>query len=93
MVGVLPDLRSPESIVNEIKEKEKILSDVLNLDKATIIEPFNPQINETKELLRTELDEIEDNTRTVQVVRRKEECPKEKPQGEQCKCCCTCVFI
>lgn len=35
-VGVLPDLRSPESIVNDIECKEKILSDVLNLDRLRI---------------------------------------------------------
>ncbi|RZC43344.1 WD repeat-containing protein, partial [Asbolus verrucosus] len=35
-VGVLPDLRSPESIQNDIEYKEKILADVLNLDKVKI---------------------------------------------------------
>ncbi|CAH0546365.1 unnamed protein product [Brassicogethes aeneus] len=35
-VGVLPDLRSPESIKNDIEYKERILADVLNLDKVTI---------------------------------------------------------
>ncbi|KAL1516897.1 hypothetical protein ABEB36_000733 [Hypothenemus hampei] len=35
MVGVLLDLRSPDSIVNDIKQKEKILSDVLNLQELT----------------------------------------------------------
>lgn len=32
-VGILPDLRSPESIINDIEYKEKILADVLSLDK------------------------------------------------------------
>lgn len=35
-VGVLPDLRSPESIINDIEYKEKILADVLSLDKVKI---------------------------------------------------------
>jgi hypothetical protein len=35
-VGVLPDLRSPESIQNDIEYKEKILADILNLDKIKI---------------------------------------------------------
>ncbi|XP_050293391.1 WD repeat-containing protein CG11141 [Anthonomus grandis grandis] len=46
-VGVLPDLRSPESIVNDIESKEKMLSDVLNLDKVKITLD-NPD-NESKE--------------------------------------------
>lgn len=32
-IGILPDLRSPESIQNDISYKEKILADVLNLDR------------------------------------------------------------
>ncbi|KAJ8955967.1 hypothetical protein NQ314_006816 [Rhamnusium bicolor] len=39
-VGILPDLRSPESIKYDIEYKEKILADVLNLDKIKI-----PSIN------------------------------------------------
>lgn len=35
-VGVLPDLRSPESIINDIEYKEKILADVLSFDKVHI---------------------------------------------------------
>ncbi|VEN41928.1 unnamed protein product [Callosobruchus maculatus] len=35
-VGILPDLRSPESIKYDIEYKEKILADVLNLDKVKI---------------------------------------------------------
>lgn len=35
-VGALPDLRSPDSIQNDIEYKEKILADVLNLDKIQI---------------------------------------------------------
>lgn len=35
-VGVLPDLRSPDSILNDIEYKEKILADVLNFDKVKI---------------------------------------------------------
>ncbi|XP_056630602.1 WD repeat-containing protein CG11141 [Diorhabda sublineata] len=37
-VGVLPDLRSPESIKYDIEYKEKILADVLNLDKIRILD-------------------------------------------------------
>ncbi|KAG5880173.1 hypothetical protein JTB14_001663 [Gonioctena quinquepunctata] len=37
-VGVLPDLRSPESIRYDIEYKEKILADVLSLDKVKISE-------------------------------------------------------
>ncbi|CAG9856156.1 unnamed protein product [Phyllotreta striolata] len=37
-VGVLPDLRSPESIKYDIEYKEKILADVLNLDKVKLSE-------------------------------------------------------
>ncbi|CAG9816312.1 unnamed protein product [Phaedon cochleariae] len=37
-VGVLPDLRSPESIKNDIEYKEKILADILSLDKVKINE-------------------------------------------------------
>lgn len=36
-VGILPDLRSPESIKYDIEYKEKILADVLSLDKIKII--------------------------------------------------------
>lgn len=32
-VGVLPDLRSPDTILNDIEQKEKILADMLNLGK------------------------------------------------------------
>ncbi|KAH1003889.1 hypothetical protein HUJ04_003730 [Dendroctonus ponderosae] len=32
-IGVMPDLRSPESITKDIKQKEKILSNVLNLEE------------------------------------------------------------
>lgn len=32
-VGVLPDLRSPDTILNDIEHKEKILADMLNLGK------------------------------------------------------------
>lgn len=35
-MGVLPDLRSPDSIQNDIEYKEKILADVLNFDGITI---------------------------------------------------------
>nr|CAH7724039.1 unnamed protein product [Callosobruchus chinensis] len=35
-VGILPDLRSPESIKYDIEYKEKILADVLSLDKVKI---------------------------------------------------------
>lgn len=35
-VGVLPDLRSPESILNDIEYKEKILANVLNFDKVKV---------------------------------------------------------
>lgn len=35
-VGVLPDLRSPESIKNDIEYKEKILANVLNFDKVNV---------------------------------------------------------
>lgn len=35
-VGILPDLRSPQSINYDIEYKEKILADVLNLDKVKI---------------------------------------------------------
>ncbi|XP_044270241.1 WD repeat-containing protein CG11141 [Tribolium madens] len=35
-VGVLPDLRSPESIQNDIEYKEKILADMLSLDTIKI---------------------------------------------------------
>lgn len=37
-VGVLPDLRSPESIRNDIEYKEKILANVLNFDKVCVEE-------------------------------------------------------
>lgn len=37
-IGVLPDLRSPESIKYDIEYKEKILADVLNLDKIKILD-------------------------------------------------------
>lgn len=36
-VGILPDLRSPQSINYDIEYKEKILADVLNLDKVKIV--------------------------------------------------------
>ncbi|KAJ8922325.1 hypothetical protein NQ315_004268 [Exocentrus adspersus] len=36
-VGLLPDLRSPQSINYDIEYKEKILADVLNLDKVKIV--------------------------------------------------------
>lgn len=35
-VGILPDLRSPDSILNDIEYKEKILADVLNFDRIKI---------------------------------------------------------
>lgn len=35
-VGVLPDLRSPESIKNDIEYKERILANVLNFEKANV---------------------------------------------------------
>ncbi|KAF5295886.1 hypothetical protein FQR65_LT10374 [Abscondita terminalis] len=35
-IGILPDLRSPESIKNDIENKEKILADVLCFDKVKI---------------------------------------------------------
>ncbi|KAK4873241.1 hypothetical protein RN001_015270 [Aquatica leii] len=35
-IGILPDLRSPESIKNDIESKEKILADVLCFDKVKI---------------------------------------------------------
>lgn len=35
-VGILPDLRSPDTIQNEIEEKEKLLADVLSLDKVKL---------------------------------------------------------
>lgn len=37
-VGGLPDLRSPDSILSDIKHKERILADVLNLDKVRVTE-------------------------------------------------------
>lgn len=44
-VGVLPDLRSPESIKNDIEYKEKILANVLNFDKVEELqEEATPQI-------------------------------------------------
>lgn len=42
-VGILPDLRSPESIKNDIEYKEKILANVLSFDKV------NVSVEETKE--------------------------------------------
>lgn len=36
-VGVLPDLRSPQSINYDIEYKEKILADVLNLDNVKVM--------------------------------------------------------
>ncbi|CAH1122964.1 unnamed protein product [Ceutorhynchus assimilis] len=53
-VGVLPDLRSPESIVNDIENKEKILSDVLNLEKLTIRPPQDEQL-EVKDSIKSDI--------------------------------------
>nr|CAI5827936.1 unnamed protein product [Callosobruchus analis] len=39
-VGILPDLRSPESIKYNIEYKEKILADVLNLDNFSEFEEY-----------------------------------------------------
>ncbi|KAJ3660359.1 hypothetical protein Zmor_004810 [Zophobas morio] len=50
-VGVLPDLRSPESIQNDIEYKEKILADILNLDKVKI---------SLDKLHENDCDEVED---------------------------------
>lgn len=46
-VGVLPDLRSPESIQNDIEYKEKILANILNLDKVKIVLDNLQNINES----------------------------------------------
>lgn len=35
-VSILPDLRSPDSILNDIEQKEKLLADVLSFDKIKI---------------------------------------------------------
>lgn len=35
-VGILPDLRSPDTILNDIKEKESILANILNIDNVKI---------------------------------------------------------
>ncbi|XP_060519707.1 WD repeat-containing protein CG11141 [Cylas formicarius] len=64
-VGVLPDLRSPESIINDIEYKEKILSDILNLDKISL--PTNPperkdEVSEASNVLETKTPEV---TRSV----------------------------
>ncbi|XP_076263028.1 WD repeat-containing protein CG11141 isoform X2 [Rhynchophorus ferrugineus] len=55
-VGILPDLRSPESIINDIEYKEKILADVLSLDKIKITEQgiHNSCPNQSKEIIPTE---------------------------------------
>lgn len=45
-VGILPDLRSPESIRNDIEYKEKILANVLNFDKVKIGVDEEKQTNE-----------------------------------------------
>lgn len=61
-VGVLPDLRSPESIKNDIEYKEKILADVLNLGKVKI---NLDDINETKHDNALDKDTIVEENRAV----------------------------
>lgn len=61
-VGALPDLRSPDSILNDIKHKERILADVLNLDKVRITdEDIKKDINKDECGFNTETDFVADD--------------------------------
>ncbi|KAK9885857.1 hypothetical protein WA026_013734 [Henosepilachna vigintioctopunctata] len=77
LVGVLPDLRSPQSIQNDIEYKEKLLADFLNFDttlcidnnvqseqSSVINEKKNLDIGETKRTLNFNCDSISDSSKS-----------------------------
>lgn len=66
-VGVLPDLRSPESIQNDIEYKEKILADMLSLDKIKISLDELQENNESCDD-ENEIPEIPENDIPVQIA-------------------------
>ncbi|XP_018575752.1 WD repeat-containing protein CG11141 [Anoplophora glabripennis] len=55
-VGILPDLRSPQSINYDIEYKEKILADVLNLDKVKIVPNQSSDLEEEKHKIENDCD-------------------------------------
>ncbi|GJQ77796.1 hypothetical protein Trydic_g16056 [Trypoxylus dichotomus] len=65
-VSILPDLRSPDSILNDIEHKEKLLADVLSFDKIkinmeTLTKSENPENTSNKEDAEIKSDKISQN--------------------------------
>lgn len=62
-VGLLPDLRSPDTILNDIKEKENMLADILNIDNMKI--NMDDLVQEKHKIDSTEkhVEQIEANTK------------------------------
>lgn len=82
-VGVLPDLRSPESIKYDIEYKEKILADVLSLDKVKInteVKPDRRNSNSDSDIDKLEIcdkiSKILSSKRTLPRMNGKADFPK-----------------
>lgn len=70
-VGVLPDLRSPESIRNDIEYKEKILANVLNFDKVCVEVETDCDLNQNDAQIGEEIKG--ENVQETVVVEEEEE--------------------
>uniref|UniRef100_A0A6P7H1U1 Uncharacterized protein LOC114345828 n=1 Tax=Diabrotica virgifera virgifera TaxID=50390 RepID=A0A6P7H1U1_DIAVI len=67
-VGVLPDLRSPESIKSDIEYKEKLLADILSLDKV--------KISNIEDNLESNNSESECDDRVISYEKEEDDIPK-----------------
>lgn len=78
-VGLLPDLRSPDTILNDIKEKETKLADILNLENVKINmkdlqEKQDPKENVTNPVSKEEEFDtkylVESTSKTLNVIQQ-----------------------
>ncbi|CAG9840353.1 unnamed protein product [Diabrotica balteata] len=67
-VGVLPDLRSPESIKSDIEYKERLLADILSLDKV--------KISNIEDNLESNNSESECDDKVISYEKEEENIPK-----------------